>query len=387
MTSSPFALLRARIFDGSGFHDNAGLLVSDGRIAGIVPEADIPTGYQPIPMEGGTLAPGLVDLQVNGGGGVMFNDAPSVEPLRIIAQAHLSLGTTSILPTLITDTPEITRAAIDAVEAAIAQGVPGIVGLHLEGPHLSIARKGAHDPALIRPMTEQDMALLTEAARRLPVLFVTVAPENVSMEQMRRLTDAGVILSLGHSDCDFATACAAADHGAQCVTHLFNAMSQLGHREPGMVGAALARPELSFGLIADFIHVHPEAIRVALAAKKGAERVYLVSDAMAPAGTDLEAFTLNGRTIQRQGGRLTLADGTLAGADLDLPTAIRNVAGLGISEAAALAMASSVPARVIGLSERIGSLRSGAPADLVLLDAAGRCARVWKQGEERVATA
>ncbi|SDK07365.1 N-acetylglucosamine-6-phosphate deacetylase [Aliiruegeria lutimaris] len=381
MTGSPYALVGARIFDGAGFHDGAALLVSAGKVAGIVPESDIPAGHRVVTLEGGTLAPGLVDLQVNGGGGVMFNDAPSVETLRIMAEAHLSLGTTSILPTLITDTPEITRAAIDAVAAAIAQGVPGIVGLHLEGPHLSVARKGAHDPNLIRPMTEQDLRLLVEADARLPVLFVTVAPENVSMEQIRRLSDAGVILSLGHSDCNFDTACAAADHGVRCVTHLFNAMSQLGHREPGMVGAALARADLSFGLIADFIHVHPEAIRVALAAKQGVERVYLVTDAMAPAGTDLEAFTLNGRTIRRQARRLTLADGTLAGADLDLPTAIRNLASQGVPEAAVLAMVTSVPARVIGLSGRIGSLQPGFPADLVLLDPGGQSARVWKDGE------
>ena len=291
MSSGSTAYLGARIFDGFEFHSDAALLASAGKVDRIVGVKEVPDRFHRVTLAGGTLAPGFVDLQVNGGGGVMFNDSPTVETLRTMAEAHFSLGTTSILPTLITDTPELTRAAIEAAVQAIQKGVPGIAGLHLEGPHISIARKGAHDPTLIRPMTEADLTLLIEAARRLPVLFCTIAPESVTPEQMRRLSDAGSILSLGHSDCSFATACDAADHGVKCVTHLFNAMSQMGHREPGIVGAALSRPDLSAGLIADLVHVHPEMIRIALVAKKRPGQIFLVSDAMAPAGTDPVSYT------------------------------------------------------------------------------------------------
>jgi N-acetylglucosamine-6-phosphate deacetylase len=290
----------------------------------------------------------------------MFNDDQSVDALRRIAEAHRRLGATTIFPTLITDTPERTVDAIAAVEAALAEGVAGIGGLHLEGPHLSLARKGAHDPALIRPMTDEDLARLCDAARRLPALMVTLAPENASPEQVRALVAAGAIVSLGHSDADFATCMAYAEAGASCVTHLFNAMSQLGNREPGLVGATLANGELSSGLIADGIHVHPAAIRAALAAKAGPGRIFLVSDAMAPAGTDQQGFTLNGRTIRRSGGRLQLENGTLAGADLDLTTAIGVlIHQVGIDLADALRMATSVPARVGGQPRGVGRIEAG----------------------------
>lgn len=380
MSSARQAFACGRIFDGSDFRENSALLVADGRVVDVVAADQVPADCDRVDLNGGTLVPGFVDLQVNGGGGVMFNDAPNVETLRMMADAHLSLGTTSFLPTLITDTPEITRAAIGAAAEAIEQGVEGVAGLHLEGPHLSVARKGAHDPHLIRPMGEEDLALLLDAKRRLPVLFVTLAPENASFEQMHRLSQAGIILSLGHSDCSFDTASAAAAQGVRCVTHLYNAMSQIGNREPGMVGAALARPELSAGLIADLVHVHPEAIRIALAAKTGPGRIFLVTDAMAPAGSDISEFTLNGRVIRREGGRLTLADGTLAGADLDLSTAIRNLVGLDVPEKDAVAMATSVPAAVIDATDEIGSLRKGCRADMVLLDTAGAVRAVWRGG-------
>ena len=154
-------------------------------------------------IAGGTLAPGFVDLQVNGGGGVMFNDAPTVGTLKTIAKAHARLGATSILPTLITDSPDQVKAAVAAVEAAISDRVSGIVGLHLEGPHLSLGRKGAHDPSLIRPMAPSDVAFLLHAADRLPFLKVTIAPESVSSQQIKRLSDAGILVSLGHSDAGY----------------------------------------------------------------------------------------------------------------------------------------------------------------------------------------
>ncbi len=367
----------ATIFDGERLLPQHALIVAGGAVAEIVPEDAVPPALPRHPLDGGTLSPGFVDLQVNGGGGIMFNDAPTVDTLRVMARAHARLGATSILPTLITDRPDITAAAIAAAIEAVETGVPGIAGLHLEGPHLSVARKGAHDPTLIRPMEDDDLDRLVAAARRLPALMVTVAPESVNPQQIAAMTGAGIHVSLGHTDCSFDEARTAAAAGARCVTHLFNAMSQMGNREPGVVGAALATPELSAGLIADLIHVHPEVIRAALAAKRGPGRIFLVSDAMATAGSDLDHFTLNGRRIERRDGRLTLTDGTLAGADLDLATAVRNIAGLGVPLETALAMATTVPAALIGHDAR---LAPGARADILHLDADGAIAAVWQGG-------
>jgi N-acetylglucosamine-6-phosphate deacetylase len=375
--STPLALTGATVFDGDRLLDRHAVVVTDGAVTGVVPEGSLPAGAEVLALGGGTLAPGFVDLQVNGGGGVMFNDAPTVGTLRTIAEAHARLGATAILPTLITDSAEVTAAAIEAAVAAVTEGVPGIAGLHLEGPHLSVARKGAHDPALIRPMEDADLEALLSAAARLPALMVTVAPESVNPQQVAALAGAGVHVSIGHSDCTFDEAQALAGAGASCVTHLFNAMSQLGNREPGLVGATLALPELSAGLIADLIHVHPEVIRAALAAKRGPGRVFLVSDAMAAAGSDIDHFTLNGRRIERRDRRLTLSDGTLAGADLDLATALRNLAIVGVPAAQALAMATTIPGDLIGRDVR---LRAGARADLLHLDAAGALTAVWQGG-------
>ena len=287
----------ASVFDGARLHAGAALVVEEGRVAAIVPADEAPgpaPGVERVLLGGGVIAPGFVDLQVNGGGGVMLGERPGVAEIAAICAAHGRLGTPGLLPTLITDTPEVTRAVIAAGVAA-AGVVPGFLGLHLEGPHLDPRRKGAHDPALIRPMTEDDLAVLVAAAARLPALIVTVAPEAVTRAQVAALTAAGAVVSLGHSDCSAAEAAAAFGAGARMVTHLFNAMSQLGNREPGLVGAALDAEEVVAGLIADGIHVAPASMRVALAAKRGADGIFLVTDAMAVAGTDLASFALGGR--------------------------------------------------------------------------------------------
>ncbi|PVB60598.1 N-acetylglucosamine-6-phosphate deacetylase [Labrenzia sp. 011] len=381
MTGEKTAFTGADIFDGTVFHRNGSLLCEDGRVLGIVPVADVPAEARVIRSEGGILAPGYVDLQVNGGGGRMFNDAPSLETLEKMAQAHASIGATSILPTLITDTPGHTELAIRAVQDAVQAGVPGIAGLHMEGPHLAVTRKGAHDANLIRQMETFDLDQLINAAARLPVLKITLAPESASNAQIRQLTDAGILVSLGHTDSGFEACREAVDAGARCVTHLFNAQSQLGNREPGVVGAAIRLGELSAGLIADGIHVHPGSMAIALGAKQGPGRVFLVSDAMATAGTDLARFTLNGREIRREANRLTLADGTLAGAHLDLTTAIRNLVELcGTPLETALAMATSVPAHIIGKDGTIGTLAPGARCDMVMLSGDLKLVSVFQAG-------
>lgn len=322
MTALSRAFVGAGIHDGIDLYDNHAFVVYADSSRGIIPRQDLPTDCRTEYLQGGIITPGFVDLQINGGGGVMFNDDQSVEALQIIATAHASIGTAAVLPTLITDTPERTRAAITAIEQAIAERVEGIVGIHLEGPHLSVARKGAHDPSLIRRMDDDDVATVLRAAERLPNVMMTIAPENTSNAQIRRMSDAGVVVSLGHTDADFETCMAAFDSGAHCVTHLFNAMSQLGNREPGLVGATLARDDIYAGLIADGIHVHPATIRIALAAAQKSERIMLVTDAMATAGSTISGFDLNGRHVVRKDQRLTLIDGTLAGADLEMTQAL-----------------------------------------------------------------
>ncbi|WP_170409024.1 N-acetylglucosamine-6-phosphate deacetylase [Ruegeria arenilitoris] len=349
MTSDSMTFRNGALFDGERLHFDQVMTFRNGVLAALAAEETAQIEGQVIDLNGDILCPGFVDLQVNGGGGAMFNDDPSVDSIRQIAEAHRRLGVASLLPTLITDTPEKTEAAVAAAIEAVRAGVPGVAGLHLEGPHLSVARKGAHDGALIRPMEDADLTMLIAAAEQLPCLKVTLAPESVSLQQVQALSDAGILVSLGHSNADFETCRRYAAAGARCVTHLFNAMSQLGSREPGLVGAALATRGLSAGLIADGIHVHPEVIRSAWAAKKAPGQIFLVSDAMAVAGTDQAAFELEGRLITRTDGRLTLEDGTLAGADLDLTTAIRILvthADVPLKEA--LASATTYPASLIG---------------------------------------
>ena len=361
-----------QVFDGTQLHaGKAVLFAEDGVFSALIAVSDLPEDCVHHILDGGVITPGFVDLQVNGGGGVMFNDIPSLETLKTIAKSHQGLGVAGFLPTLITDTRAKSQAAIDAVIQAIDAGIEGILGLHLEGPHLSIARKGAHDGDLIRRMDEMDLAMLLDAAAQLPNLKMTVAPENVTEAQVETLAKAGVLVSLGHTDADFETCQRWMDAGAHCVTHLFNAMSQLGNRAPGLVGAALNTDHVSAGLIADGIHVHPVAMRAALAAKRGPGQVFLVSDAMAVAGSDETEFTLNGRTILRRDGRLTLADGTLAGADLDLAQAIRIlVQDVGVGLEQALAMATSIPADLLRDSQGLGRFEMGKKIRPIWLDRA-----------------
>jgi N-acetylglucosamine-6-phosphate deacetylase len=369
----------AKVFDGKSLLVDHALLTEAGRVVAVLPLADLPrTPHQQV-LTGGILMPGYVDLQVNGGGGIMFNDDPSPEALSTIAKAHSQIGATSILPTLITDSAKHTAAAINAVEQALANGTRGILGLHLEGPHLSLARKGAHDPALIRAMSAEDMSVLLDAAKRLPLLKITVAPETVTPVQIKTLVAAGVLVSLGHSNAGFDLCKTAAEAGARCVTHLFNAMRPLANREPGLVGAALAIGGLSAGLIADTIHVHPQNMALALRAKQGPGRMFLVSDAMATAGSAISGFSLNGRRITRSGNKLTLEDGTLAGAHLDLTTAIRNVLNLpGQTLPEVLAMATAYPAQLIAQQDHVGTFARGARADLLHLSDDLKLCHIWQ---------
>src|SRR5690349_160987 len=359
------ALTGARLFDGETMRDGHAVVIDGERIAAVVPEADLDAAL-PRRRIGGLLAPGFIDVQVNGGGGVLFNDQPDVAGIRAIGAAHRRFGTTGFLPTLITDRPERMVVAIAAVRDALATRVPGVLGIHLEGPFLSRARKGAHDASLMRRVDEADIRVMTslQAGRTL----VTLAPEIVPPEIIARLTQAGVIVSAGHTAASHAVVVAALRHGVTGFTHLFNAMPPLTNREPGPLGAALDERGSWCGLIVDLHHVAAASLRVAIAAK-GWDRMMLVTDAMPTVGTELSEFTLLGQRVIRAGGRLTTEDGTLAGSDLDMASAVRNcVSALGLKLEQALAMASLVPATFLRLESELGRIAPGYRANLVLLD-------------------
>lgn len=368
----------AKLFDGTGFQEARDVVLDGGRVAALRPTG---TGPATVLPEGAILVPGFVDLQVNGGGGVMLNDEPSAGRMRSIAHAHARAGSTSILPTLVSGTRPAMAATLDAGRAAIAAGTPGVVGVHLEGPFLSIARRGIHPAAQMIQPTEDDIAALS--APFPGALMVTLAPEMVAPEIVARLAEAGVIVFAGHTDGTFEQVRAGLDAGIAGFTHLFNAMSQFGSRSPGAVGAALDHPSARAGIIADGLHVHAAAIRVALRCL-GPARLFLVSDAMATAASEATQFEVYGITITLKDGRLTDANGTLAGAHLTMGEAVATcVRDIGIPLDDALRMATLTPAETIGRKD-LGRIARGTAADLVALDRGLRVAAVW-QGGERIA--
>ena len=372
-----FALAGARVFDGAQLRDGHAVVIDGPQIRAVVRDTEVPADV-PIHMVEGLLAPGFIDIQVNGGGGALLNDAPTVAGIRTIAAAHRGFGTTGLLPTLITTTPERMAEAIAATRAALEAGVPGVLGIHLEGPYLNPERKGVHDAALMRTIGEDDIALVTSLGRGRTLL--TLAPERTTPETVRRIADAGVILAAGHTAASYDEMRAARQAGLAGVTHLFNAMPPLAGRDPGVVGAALDDPDLWPSLIVDLFHVSAPSLRIALAAR-GWERTILVTDAMSTVGSDITHFTLDGRIITRSEGRLTTAEGTIAGSDLDMATAVRNtVAGLGLPVEAALHMASRAPAEFLGLGAELGRIAPGYRASLVLLDDDLRVSETWIDG-------
>jgi N-acetylglucosamine-6-phosphate deacetylase len=374
MTATTIDILAQRVFDGAGWHGPSLLRCADGLIAGLEPAPlAVPEGCLRLP-DGAILAPGFIDVQVNGGGGVLLNDDPSVATVRRIATAHRRFGTTGLLPTLITDAPEklqkLSAAASDALE------VPGVLGFHLEGPALNTARKGIHPPRHIRELTQVDTAALVSIAS-IGRSLVTLAPERAGTDLIRTLSAAGLRVAAGHSEATGLQMQAAADAGLSGVTHLFNAMSQMTAREPGTVGAALADERLFAGIICDGLHVDPRNLKVALKAKTR-ERLMLVTDAMPTAGSDVTAFRLLGRDIVLKDGRLTGPDGTFAGAHLTMIGAVRNAVTLiGASLEDALVMASATPAKFLGLNDRLGRIAEGYKADLVAFTPDWRVVGTW----------
>jgi len=374
----PLALTGARVFDGAHILEGRAVVIGNGRILAVPQERDLGADVERRRIEG-LLAPGFVDVQVNGGGGVLFNDVRNVDGLRTLAAAHRAYGTTGLLPTFITDTRERMAEAMDAMRDALAARVPGVLGIHVEGPFINPERKGVHNPAFMRPMEEEDIEILTSLKEGRTL--VTLAPERTGMDAVARLSSAGVLVCAGHTAGDYATIMEACRHGLRGFTHLYNAMPPLAGRDPGPVGAALDSQGTWCGLIVDGHHVSDAALRIAIAAK-GPERMMLVTDAMSVTGTDLAGFELHGRRIYRKDGRLTTEDGTLAGSDLDMAGAVRNtVQRLGLSLPDALRMASLHPAAFLRLDHELGRIAPGYRASLVLLDDDLQVRDTWIDGE------
>ena len=373
---SGMILTGADVVTPGGIAQGLSVRIEGGRIAAV--EAAGPGAS--LDLGGGWLLPGFIDTQVNGGGGVLFNDTPDVETIARIAQAHRRHGTTGLLPTFISDDLARVAQAMDAVEEAIAQGVPGVLGIHIEGPFISVERRGIHAARFMRPLDEEAMAVLTRPGRGRRL--VTLAPECVPPGAIRALREAGVIVAAGHSMADYAATRRALGEGLCGFTHLFNAMTPFGSREPGMVGAALEDRQSRFGIIVDGHHVHPASLRVALAAR-GLDGAMLVTDAMPPAGTAMTQFDLQGRTIYVRDGALRSEDGTLAGADLTMDGALRNaMTMLALPMADASRLASGNAAAFLGLQGETGAIRPGLAADLVHLGPDLQVRRVWIAGEE-----
>ena len=374
-----FALCNGRILIDGVFAEGQAVLVEGDRIAAVVAHADVPAAAERHDMGGAILAPGFIDVQVNGGGDALFNDDPSVETIRRIGEAHRPFGTTGFLPTLISDDLHVIRAGVAAVEAAIAQGVPGVLGIHIEGPFINVARKGIHAAHKIRELDEEGFAVLTSLRRGRTL--VTLAPELAGPAMIRRLADAGVIVAAGHTAGSYEQISEGVMAGLTGFTHLFNAMSPLTSRDPGAVGAGLYHSDVWCSVIVDGHHVDPVTLKLALRCKP-VERFLLVSDAMPPTGGSNPDFILNGRPISTGDGRLVDEDGVLAGADLTMLAAVRRTtATLDIRLQTALAMASMHPASFMGLTSQLGRIARGCRASLIAIGDSERVEASWIDGE------
>ena len=373
------ALGNARVLTDDGFVSDRVLLIDGERIVALTAKDDPRlVKAERRDLRGAYLMPGFIDCQVNGGGGVLFNDDPSVEAIRAIGRAHRRYGTTGFLPTLISDDLSVIARAISSVRSAIEAGVPGVIGVHIEGPFINALRKGAHDPAKLRTLDAQGVELLSSLG--VGRTLVTLAPEVTKPETIRKLADSGVVVSAGHTNGTYEEVAEAFRHGASGVTHLFNAMSPLTHREPGAVGAALIDDNSWCGLIVDGRHVHPIALKLALRCKRP-DRFMLVTDAMPSVGSQRDSFMLQGKRITVKDGVCVDDNGTLSGSAIDMATAVKNCVDLlDVPLEQAARMASAYPAEFLGLGGEVGRIAPGYRANLVLCDERLQALETWIDG-------
>nr|WP_154325212.1 N-acetylglucosamine-6-phosphate deacetylase [Pantoea sp. 201603H] len=363
-----YALTHGRIYSGYEILDHHAIVVSDGLVDRVCPLTELPTGIETRSVNGAIIAPGFIDLQLNGCGGVQFNDdidALSLETLSIMQKANEKSGCTNFLPTLITSTDELMIRAVEVMRAYLAQNAHQALGLHLEGPWLNVLRKGTHNPDLIRKPNDTLVNFLCENAD--VITKITLAPEMTGTDVIRKLSEAGIIISIGHSHATYAEARAGVNAGASFATHLYNAMPTLTGREPGLIGALFDFPDVYCGIIADGLHVHYANIRNAKRIK--GEKLVLVTDATAPAGANIEQFVFAGKTIYYRDGLCVDAEGTLSGSALTMIDAVKNcVEHVGISLDETLRMATLYPARAIGVEDKLGTIEAGKVANLTIFN-------------------
>lgn len=374
------AFSNGRIVTPEGVLPGHGVLCEDGYIVDVVQEKAIPADVSGIDLRGGFLMPGYVDVQVNGGGGVLFNDSPTIEGLRAIAKAHAAYGTTGLMPTIISTDLITIEKAIAAVDGAIAAGISEILGIHIEGPYLSPKRRGIHNPKEFPVLDDHAIAILSSLKHG--KTMITLAPDAVSLEAVRKLVAAGIIVCIGHSDASYEQCMDVIRAGARGFTHLFNAMSPLQTRAPGVVGAALDDRSCWCGLITDGHHVHPAAARVAYACR-GDNKLMLVTDAMPPVGSNDKTFVLQGRTIRAEDGICLGSDGTLAGSATDMATIVQKAMTVfgSTDPIVAAKLSSANAAAFLGLEHSIGAIKKGARADFVLVDDAFGLRQTFIGGE------
>ena len=373
-----FALTGAQVFDGTKMLDGMSVIVEGSTIADVLPASSLPRSIEIHDLRGGILSAGFIDVQVNGGGGALMNDRPTIETVRRIAEAHRKFGTTGMLPTVITDDQKVIDQAVASVQDAISYHVLGVLGIHLEGPFLDPARKGAHPENFIRTMTESDVQRI--AAIACGSVMLTLAPNKVPARFISKLAQSGVLISMGHAEATVAEVQQALGAGARAFTHIYNAMSQLNGREPGMVGACLADHESFCGVIVDGLHVDEIALKVLFAAKAN-DHIMLITDAMPPAAGGPEKFALQGRMARRVGNRLQLDDGTLAGSIVTMDEAVRRSVLLGVNLGDALRMASLVPARFLHRENELGRIAKGFIASMVHLSEDLHVNKTWIDGQ------
>ncbi len=373
-----FALTGAKVFDGVSLQDGMAVIIEGKTISAVVHASQLPRGIEIHELKGGILTAGFIDVQVNGGGGALMNDHPTIETVKRIAQSHRKFGTTGMLPTVITDDQKIIDQAVGAVQAAISNHVPGVLGIHLEGPFLDVARKGAHPENFIRTMTRHDVDRIM--AITCGAVMLTLAPNKVPTKFIAELSQHGVLISLGHAEATVKEAQLALGAGARAFTHIYNAMSQLNGREPGMVGACFADSESYCGVIVDGLHVDDITLKVLFAAKPK-NRIMLITDAMPPAAGGPDTFELQGRNARRVGNKLQLEDGTLAGSIVSMDEAVRNTVKLGVGIEDALRMASFVPAHFLRLENELGRIAQGYRASMVHLTENLYVNKTWIDGQ------
>lgn len=374
------ALVNGRVLTDAGFAADRAVIIEGARIAAIVAAGDARVREaEQRDLGGALLLPGFFDIQVNGGGGALFNDAPSVETIRAIGAAHRRYGTAAFLPTLISDEPQAIARAIAAVRHAMEERVPGVAGIHVEGPFINAEKRGTHDAGRIRPLDAAGVKLLGSLG--IGRTLVTLAPETVAPDEIRALVSAGAVVCAGHTNATFEQMQAAFAAGVTGVTHLFNAMAPLGSRAPGTVGAALFHDDCWCGVIADGRHVHPATLAIAMRAKRR-DRFMLVTDAMPCVGTGVTEFRLQGKRVRVEDGACVDEEGVLSGSALHMAGAVRNLVDqVGIALEEAVRMASTYPARFMGLGAELGRIAPGYRASLVVADERMNVRETWIDGE------